>query len=287
MESKKHLITRTLVVILLLGAVGCALISARSVKQFPLLDNEIGEASGLAASRKLPGILYTHNDSGGEPIVYAVNHHGMLASRIRLEGVKNRDWEDIAVGPDPASQKSCVFVGEIGDNGARYKSVFVYRFAEPELSDTLISIRNPDKIEIVYEDGPRDAEALFVDPKNGDICIISKREAEVGFYRVKYPYSLKDVNQAVKEATLPMTYVTAADISPNGKYILVKTYTGVFRYKRGSGKGIAAALKSKPKAMPYQLEPQGEAIAWDARGKSYFTLSESADDKAATLYHYK
>jgi len=257
------------------------------VHQFLLADNEIGEASGLAASRQLPGILYTHNDSGGEPIVYALNAKGMLAARIRLEGVKNRDWEDIAVGPDPATGQDCVFVGDIGDNAARYGSVYLFRFTEPALEDTLIVIPDPARIEIVYEDGPRDAEALFIDSRSGDIGIISKREAEVGFYRVKYPYSLTEVNTAVREATLPMTYVTAADISPNGKYLLVKTYTGISRFKRGTRQNIAQALLGKPKILPYQLEPQGEAVAWDAAGKSYFTLSESADDKPANLYHYR
>jgi hypothetical protein len=126
-----------------------------------------------------------------------------------------------------------------------------------------------------------------VDSRNGDIGIISKREKEVGFYRVKYPYSLTQPNTAVKEATLPMTYITAADMSPNGKYLLVKTYTGIFRYKRGASKSVASALSGKPKALPYQLEPQGESVAWSADGKSYFTLSESAADKPSALFHYK
>lgn len=287
MKINKHYPSWIILAVLIVGAVSCALITARSVNQFPLADTEIAEASGLAASRKVPGMLYTHNDSGGEPIVYALNSKGMLAARIRLDGIKNRDWEDIAVGPDPASKKDCVFVGEIGDNNSAHKSICVYRFEEPELTDTLIVVKNPARIEIVYEDGPRDAEALFVDSRSGDIGIISKREKEVGYYRVRYPYSLTEPNTAVKEATLPMTYVTAADMSPSGKFILVKTYTGIFRYKTGASKSVATAFEGKPKAMPYQLEPQGESVAWSADGKGYFTLSESAADKPSALFQYE
>lgn len=271
---------------LLLGALSCAFISAPAVSMHILEDTEIDEASGLAASRQTPGLLYTHNDSGGEPIVYVLNDKAMLAARILLEGVKNHDWEDIAVGPDPGSGKSCVFVGDIGDNGSKRKTVYVYRFAEPAFRDTLIKV-SPDQIKIEYEDGARDAEALFVDPGTGDIGIISKREEQVGFYRVKYPYSLSETNIAKKEATLPMTFVVAADISPNGKQILVKTYTAVFRYKRGKGKSLAQAFAAKAKELPYRIEPQGEAVAWDARGKGYFTLSECSNGKPATLYYYK
>lgn len=286
MKQKTSLFTLLPLFALLLGMQSCALIKTSSVSQYQLADNEIDEASGLAASRKTPGILYTHNDSGGQPIVYVINHKAMLAARIYLEGVKNRDWEDIAVGPDPVSRQSCVFVGDIGDNNGKHKSVKVYRFAEPELMDTTIVV-TPDIIEIVYEDGPRDAEALFVDPISGDICIISKREDEVHFYRVPYPYSLSQPNTALHEASLPMSMVVAADIDAKGKIILVKTYTDIYGYKRSGKQSIASTLAKKSHGLPYLIEPQGESIAISADGKSYFTLSESANDQPATLHHYK
>lgn len=274
---------------LALVAIGFSLVLvfARSVKQFPLQEPQINEASGLAASRKTPGLLYTHNDSGGENAVFVLNSLGMMPARIVLDGIKNRDWEDIAVGPDPATGKSCVFVGEIGDNSARYKSVYVYRFPEPELTDTLITVQNTTSIEIVYEDGARDAEALLVDPANADIYIISKREKEVGVYRVSYPYKTDTVNTARKIGTLPLSMVTAADISFDGKNILIKTYSGVYQLKRSVKKPLETALSGKLKPMPYTLEPQGESIAWDAKGKGYYTLSESSGGILPQLYYYK
>ena len=121
----------------------------------------------------------------------------------------------------------------------------------------------------------RGCRNAFIDPLSGDICIISKREEAVGFYRVAYPYSLIQPNTAIKEATLPLTYVVAADISPDGKKILVKTYSDIYLYKRNPGKSIAKALTGKPSQMPYQLEPQGEAVTWDAEGKSYWTSARA------------
>lgn len=278
---------RIALIALLVFAFSMVFVLARSIHEAVVEEMEIDEASGLAASRKHPGIFYTHNDSGGKSIVYTLNSSGLMPAKLLLEGIRNRDWEDIAVGVDPATGKSCVFVGEIGDNGARHRSVYVYRFEEPELTDTMIVIGKVDSIEIVYEDGARDAETLFIDPKTGDIIIVSKREEQVGVYRVKYPYSLSEQNIARKVASIPMSMVVAGDITADGKQILIKTYTGVYRYKRKGKEDIAKAFASKPKAMPYRIEPQGEAIAWDARGKGYLTLSERAQDKPLILYYYK
>ncbi|MCB5229644.1 MAG: hypothetical protein GX122_05940 [Candidatus Cloacimonetes bacterium] len=270
----------------LMANIGCAQSCSYSIIQHQLENNEIDEASGIAASHDTPGLLYTHNDSGGEPLVYVLNGLAMLAARLHLQDASNIDWEDIAVSPHPQTGNSCIWVGDIGDNKAKRNSVVVYRFEEPAITDTAIIITDYDRIHIQYDDGARDAEALFIDPLSGDICIISKREEAVGFYRVAYPYSLIQPNTAIKEATLPLTYVVAADISPDGEKILVKTYSDIYLYKRNPGKSIAKALTGKPSQVPYQLEPQGEAVTWDAEGKGYWTLSESAKGIPATLYHY-
>ncbi len=70
-------------------------------------------------------------------------------------------YEDIATCYDPKDKKPYVYVGDIGDNNSSHSSSFIYRFEEPEIKDTLILVHNIQKIEFVYEDGPRDAEALL------------------------------------------------------------------------------------------------------------------------------
>ena len=276
-----------LFILLALSLLGCALSHNYSPSQYILDSHELNEASGLAASQKTPGILFAHNDSGNEAIVYVINEKAMLAAKIILREITNHDWEDIAVGPELSSHKSCIYVADTGDNNAKRSYVSIYRFAEPALEDTLIYVTNVDEIKIQYEDGPRDLEAMFVDPITTDIYLISKREEKVGVYLVKYPYSLQDINVATKETTLPFSFVTAADISADGRQILVKTYTALYRYHRKKNQSIVSALMGKAKQLPYYLEPQGEAIAWDHEAKSYFSLSESPSGKPASLIHYR
>lgn len=280
-------VKRLVIFILMLGALGLAVLMARSLQHDTVEEPEINEASGLAASLRTPGLLYTHNDSGNPPYVFVLNKRGLMPAKIHLPSLKNRDWEDIAVGFDPVDKKPYVFIGEIGDNADIHPSVFVYRFAEPEILDTLITVDQVQRIEFVYEDGPRDAEALFADPRNGDLYIISKRESNSGVYQLPYPQSFNSVNTARRVANLPYNWVTAADISPNGKSILVKTYSHIYRYKRGGKMSVAAALNGKYRALTYQLEGQGEAVAWDDKGKGYFTLSERLGATPVELYYYK
>src|SRR5690554_4538034 len=96
------------------------------------LDNgAIDEASGIVASHRYPGFLYTHNDSGGDPEVFVIDTLGRHHATIRLQGAENRDWEDIAIGPGIDPQLTYVYVGDIGDNDAKRDKIQVYRFPEP------------------------------------------------------------------------------------------------------------------------------------------------------------
>jgi len=64
-------------------------------------SNLIREISGAVASRKNPGILWVHNDSGDLPRLYAISTAGELIGIYTITGAKARDWEDIAIGPGP------------------------------------------------------------------------------------------------------------------------------------------------------------------------------------------
>lgn len=127
---------------------------------FTISDPRITESSGLAASRKHPGIYWTHNDSDDGPYVYAVDgRSGRTVARITLRGIGTpRDVEAISMGPD-----GNVYVGDIGDNlGGTWNHVWIYRFPEPKkLRDATVTAAQFD---VKYADGPRDAEALMVHP---------------------------------------------------------------------------------------------------------------------------
>ena len=111
-------------------------------------NDEILEASGIASSRFNQNILWTHNDSGDENRIFAMDINGNHVGEFFLNNVENRDWEDIAIGPGPIEGVDYIFVGDIGDNRSENDIKHIYRFAEPQVyTDNQSSEINIDNIE--------------------------------------------------------------------------------------------------------------------------------------------
>ena len=246
---------------------------------------QIDEASGMADSRNQPGNLWIQQDSGSPAELALLGYDGKVKGKVSVPGVTNRDWEELATGPGPNEGTNYLYIGEIGDNNAQYAFSQIYRMPEPANLQTAIA--KVERINFRYPDGPRDAEAMFVDPQTKDIYIISKREPNVRLYRLPYPQNINEVTVAQAYGELPITFVTGAAISPDGSEIVVRTYTSVSYWKRNAGQSIADALQNgNSRQLPYRVEPQGEAVCFDKEGKGYFTLSEKASASAVNLYFY-
>ena len=154
--------------------------------------NPIAEASGLVASQRNADVLWTHNDSGDSPRIFALNTQGEFLGSFSLAGATALDYEDIAIGPGPQQGISYLYVGDIGDNFAiRSAGIQAYRVAEPTVSSTggdqSTALNGVDTITLVYPDGPRDAETLLVDPISGDLYVVTKRDPQNHVYRAAVP----------------------------------------------------------------------------------------------------
>jgi len=247
----------------------------------------ITEASGIAASRKNPGVLWVHNDSGSSAVVYALNTEGKLLTCCSIEGARCRDWEDIAIGPGPDKKIDYLYIGDIGDNKARYPSVTIYRVPEPNITPNGVpmdmQIGPAEAIELVYPDGPKDAETLMIDPLNGDIYIISKRKVFCRVYHVPCPQSTQKQIRMDRVAELPWALAVGGDISPDGKYIIVRSLSHASLWVRQKDRPLWQAFRQKPLNIKLMPEPQGEAICFDADGRGFLTVSEKANQP---IYYY-
>ncbi|MFC1541767.1 hypothetical protein ACFL50_04880 [Candidatus Latescibacterota bacterium] len=250
----------------------------------------INEASGIVASRKNNGVLWTHNDSGDIARIFAIDTEGNHLGIFRLKGVSARDWEDIAVGPGPVEGEQYIYIGEIGDNNARYNLKNIYRIIEPEINPSGVPVETEiatfDRITYQYPDGNRDAETIMVDPQTSDIYIVSKREPQVRVYRLPYPQSTNESIVPEHVATLDLTNTNSGDISSDGSEILIKTYTNIYYWHRGESQDVWRAFDAKPLVLPYIPEPQGEAVTWKPDGSGYYTISEEKPGMPAYLYFY-
>lgn len=238
----------------------------------------IAEASGLVVSRRQPGVLWVHNDSGDAPRVYAINPKGDLLAAFVVSGAQARDWEDIAIGPGPDPSTDYLYLGDIGDNNGRHPSVVVYRVKEPAVDPNRRGLEGrtdpADSISLVYPDGPRDAEALLVDPLTRDIYVISKRDLFSRVYGAKDPLSLSQTNKLELVCLLPWGVATGGDVSPDGKKVIVRSMYWASLWDRDPNKPLWQAFRGTAWTIPLAAEPQGEAIGFDSRGRGYYTISE-------------
>lgn len=224
---------------------------------------ELSEGSGVAASKRSRGLLWAHNDSG-EPVLIALDAKGTVHGRVRVPGAKADDWEAIAVGPCPAG--SCIYIGDIGDNGARRRDIAIYRLPEP--ADAAGSVDGTDVFRVRYPDGAHDAETLLVTPK-GDILIVTKGEnGPVGVYRLPAevrPGGTTTLQAVGKPRQLGKAKsderITDGAVSPSGTWLALRTNTAILLYRTEdvmTGNWQSAGRVSLKEVG----EPQGEGITF-------------------------
>lgn len=255
----------------------------------------IDEASGLVASRANTGVLWVHNDSGDKARLFALSKRGQLLGTYALDGASKGDFEDLAAGPGPVADQQYLYVGDIGDNHARRASVVVYRGIEPSLSaDQAPPLEASIKVVpllLRYPDGAHNAETLLVDPRQGDLYIVTKSLlADAGVYRAAAPHQAGSTRTLDKVGTLRLPGVlvralTAGDISPDGQQVLLRTYSNALLWRRLPGTSVMEALSTDPCPVPLAIEPQGESIGFDPQSGGYLTHSESTNQPLYFFAH--
>ncbi len=240
-------------------------------------DQRVKESSGLAASPSAGDWLYTHNDSGDAARVFRIGMDGKVLAEIGLPGVTARDCEDMAsatLGGVPY-----LYLGDIGDNERRRDSVFVHRFREPGADGRVSRV---ETFELVYPDGPRDAEALMAWPGNGELFLVEKTHGRPsGVYRLPAGakpgrHTLRRVGEVRVGGDLAEAQmITGGDVSPDGPRVVLRTYLGAYEFSAPDGRSDGWWL-SKPTKIRTGLELQGEAIAYSRDGKWLFTSSEGS-----------
>ncbi|MGC4064245.1 MAG: hypothetical protein QM784_06290 [Polyangiaceae bacterium] len=265
----------------------CPSISA-GVSVGRVADRALDEASGLIVSRKNAGILWSHNDSGGGPKLFAMTEKGQSLGTYHLSSAKLEDWEDIAIAPDGTPNGWHLYVADIGTNAKVRHRITIYRVNEPDIESYQVSgkhkLKDVQRFDFEYPGHVAyDAETLLVDPRTLELFIVTKTRSEPPkVFRARPPLDpthttiLDEVAELsiFDRGTKRSTLVTAGDISADGSLILIRTYTTAYLWRRDQTDSVAAALRREPCPALLAKEPQGETIAFSADGRAYFTLSE-------------
>jgi len=271
---------------------GCALSTPPATQVAGLLlDERLGEVSGLAASRRHQDLLWVHNDGGGGPFLYALGSRGGLRGVLEVEGVVNTDWEDMAAFTLDGSHY--LLVADTGDNGGLRHTLQLHVVEEPAAVDASARVAAAWSIAFRWPDGPRDCEAVAVDAANGRVLLISKKRQPPEVFSLPLRPAGEGVQVATRLGTLagvPQAseqdrqanpararlrgQVTAADLSPDGRRLAVLTYDEVLVYDRGPDEAWEQAFARAPRLQPLPLLPQAEALGWSVDGTRLHATGE-------------
>ncbi len=244
----------------------------------------VSESSGLAVSRVRPGVLYTHDDSGGAAVLYALRDTGEVLGGHPLPRGWNRDWEALAAGPCPrhwttAELGACLYIGDLGDNQAQRPRVVVRVLKEPAAGDLVGSpLTLLETWRLTYPDGAQDAEALLVHPQTGSVDVLTKRlDGRRHLFRV--PAGVQDGTDKTLQALGRLAvsawsgdpWVTDAAWSPTGDAVVVRTYTtfGIWWVNPCAPDGWW--LRPPDRVVPAPSVRQGEAVALGKAGQLFST----------------
>ena len=261
-------------------------------------NKTIKEASGLVESIENPSGLWTHNDGGDGPFLYFIsNLDAKILKKISLVGIKNEDWEDLAIGPSILEDTSTyIYLGDIGDNKKNKTIKKIHFFREPKIKDfdnELIEINDIKTISFYSEKKIENFETLMIDPNSKELFLIAKnKKKKQNIYKIDTEnIEIDEIQKAKKYLTLNLNNlkgeVTGGEISRNGQKCLIKTYKNVFLWERKKDEKWKNIWSQAPKILKYIPESQGEAICWSNDENAYFTLSENENsDQEQNLFKY-
>lgn len=267
-------------------------------KRIGSLDHKlINEASGLEASAEYPGRLYHINDSGGGHSFYITDIKGDQTKKITIEGeaIKRSDFEAVSVGK--CFDKSCLFIGDIGDN--LITKPFVEIIIIEELEEYGNSVKPIDRIKLVYPDQPHNAEGMAVHP-NGDIYIITKEEnlRDLEAYPAKIFKLPAEKWQRGSNKNVTLDYlgeidfriinpsgtaygqvVSSFDIAPDGLSFLVLTYENAIEFNIDLSNNKIKPTSQLKKGIDYNVVdikslPQQESITYMPTENSFLYNTE-------------
>jgi hypothetical protein len=242
-----------------------------------LTSPDLDEVSGVIHSPSNDGVLWVHNDSGDSPRIFGITEAGELLVTLNFAETERGDFEDIAMG-------ELIYVGDVGDNGLVRDSVFVYGVTEPEVALGEAPYEQEvvvESYELTYPNEPKNVEAMWVDPTNDDIYLLTKVvniPAEV--YRKAAPHLDGSTTELELVASLDFSIApligmaTGADMSRNGTMIVVRGYIGSWVWLREPGESVPEALEKAPCQVVVPIERQSESIGFHSDGSGLFSISE-------------
>ena len=227
------------------GATTCGFPEMPSRTVWPDEIDYIGEASGMAASRRHPGLYWVVRDSGHTPAINAVrfDEAGMAYTKeIMVDNAVNGDWEEVTytIGTDGVARLWVV------DNGGA-ASKKIYEIIEPD-PDAVTSVSAVNQYSWAYPSGSYNTEAAFM--SRGSLILVTKTSPSARMYRFD-KLTPGVTNKPVYIGKLRNSHsVSVVRQSADGKILVTASHEVVNLYRSTDGSRLAQERRRKVPRLP-------------------------------------
>ena len=219
-------------------------------------------------------MLWAHNDSGSEALLYCLKIRGAPCGVWEVPGVEAHDWEDLAAAPGSGGVDS-LYIGDIGDNGEVRSQIVVHRVPDPDVALGGGTVE-PESFTLTYPDRAHDAESMIVHRDTGDVYIVTKSSGRSRVFAARAPLEpqmeLELIAKIEVGGLLPGP--TGASLSPDNRRIVFATYSGGFELLLPTGAKFDAIWEQAPEPVDLGTHVQNEAVTYTTSGKRIISTSE-------------
>lgn len=252
--------------------------AAPAVTACVLSDPRLDEVSGLVATPTGYVALNDGKPSTAVLRLYVLDRACRVTNVIVDRGFNPLDPEDLARTAD-----GTLWAADTGDNDKERRTVAVNRIPPGSSRGTTYRLTYPDRA--------HDAEALLVQPDGTAVIVTKALSGSAGIYVSTRPLTgpagtlpLRAAGTVRLDGTdteggpaaggFETILVTGAALAPDGRRLVLRTYTDAYEWDVPDGNVAAALTKGEPRHTALPGEPQGEAISFTADGAGYLTASE-------------
>jgi hypothetical protein len=251
-----------------------------------IASSAAGHITGLGVTKDGYVVVDGVNSDGFLLRILYLNSSCKRTSAQSYSGSGPRDPEDLAVASNGA-----IWVADIGDSSSPpdRSSIGVWK----------VTSKTSSKIyRFSYPNGAQNAAAMLLNGDGTPIFITKVASGPAKLYvptgpLTTTPSPLKQAGTFQPQQTgtankfgLPgQNWVTGAANSPDGKKVVIRTYSDAYEWDVTDGDVIGAITKGKPRITPVPDDQQGEAIAYTADGSSFLTVSNA--NGPTTMYKWK
>jgi hypothetical protein len=252
------------------------------------LPSELREVSGMTY---VNGKLWAIQDNGNTTELFQLSDEGKILKKIKLEFVKNHDWEAITHDND-----GNLYIGDFGNNDNLRKNLAIYKINKADLNKNSIG-----KLETIFfnygdqKDFPPKKKELFYDCesffyKNGFFYLFTKNRSK-NFDGTSYVYLIanKPEKQTISLQTTFITCdkynsgaITDAALSPDGKTFVLLSNKRMWIY---SDFKDAKSVKSVNKKIKFATYTQRESVTFK-NNNTLFISDEKTKNVGGNLYEY-